>query len=72
MKYVLEYRTKRQGWVTAQEFEDFDKAEETRLYATRYEAKGTKDWRVRTVAGLKIAGSTGDNGSGDWKGGPIG
>lgn len=57
MKYVLEYRTKAKGWVPAQEFDDFDVAEQTRIDATKFVMKGTRDWRVRPVVVPKIAGS---------------
>lgn len=47
MIYVVEYRTRRQGWIPAQEFESLDDATRVRDEAVKHEMKGTKDWRVR-------------------------
>lgn len=47
MIYVVEYRTRKNGWTLAQEFTSLDKAVQVRDDAMKYEMKGTKDWRVR-------------------------
>lgn len=45
--YIVEYRTRRKGWVPAKEFDDLDEATRTKNDCVKYEMRGTKDWRVR-------------------------
>lgn len=56
VKYVVQYRSRTlrgarriQGteWKDAQTFDTLDEANRVRDDAVRYEARGTKDWRVR-------------------------
>jgi hypothetical protein len=58
MKYVLQYRsralrgtrsTQEASWKDAQTFNTLEAATQVRDDAIKYEAKGTKDWRVRSV-----------------------
>lgn len=52
MKYVVQYRSRIPGrygseWKDAERFDSLDEANVVAADATKYEMKGTKDWRVR-------------------------
>jgi hypothetical protein len=55
MKYIVEYRvralrgTRESKWREAQTFDKLEDAKVVKDDAIKYEAKGTKDWRVRAV-----------------------
>lgn len=55
MKYVVQFRaralrgTRESKWRDAQTFDKLEDAQVVKDDAIKYEAKGTKDWRIRPI-----------------------